>query len=542
MAWLGTYKYRYRIKIPAGTAGISLPTFAIQLCFRLECGLDDRDRTFIFEVINDDYLKMAVTESDGTTQIYCEVERWDYENKIGLIHVGQTAVTVNDNYFYVYFDDEQADNTAYIGKAGYPVSKNVWDSDYIQVLNFADFDNDPYVIDSVTGNGYPALGSMTTANFIDTPMGRGVTFNGVDDYIRTSAGISNDGTMEGYISIDPESEEGGIFGSTDTISFETWERRIGYEDNKYYVGVRTPDLAEEEIYDLRTEISTVSQLYETWQYAAVSSGGVSMFHLNDYHISIGSAGVIDFYQDQYFIYPVTQTPDNDPAWAKLTAQTYRFSSDERSNLWHKASYLNISDQFTELDAVEFYENIVNGTPFDIVGDLSGPVTFHLLAVHDSEPDLLVPISSYQFRHTSGSEAYLSVVVPDFDTYYQELLGRDGGQLRLHMLTGSMAEFERDNMIIQVDLDADNIKYDEGTQSKPITVEGYGIFGSRYLSLDLPYNTYKNYENESGEWRFRFPRPFYFVRTNDTVTVDGTEITILDMSGSGPGGQLEISDG
>jgi len=536
MAWLGIYKYRYKMLIPAGTVLSTQNNFPVTVKLGLVSGINDLDTTFIFEVLADNYLKMAITDADETTQLYCEVEKWDSANANGCIHFKKPSITTSDNYYYIYFDDTQADNTTYVGKEGSAPALNVWSSITGFVDNFGG--SDPLVM----GDAEDGL------------IGKARVFDETADQIDISSYMTDgDGALEFLIKIDPENATGNIL---KTYKYDEARYRYGltYGDNNYHIMQEDPSIIVvsgglEIQVAIFSGVEAKIQKYETWQHIVVMAGTTPNIYVDGEPFTVGTTGLAEFYSEDAefagesgtYIGDGLGPGDSIPGFEGL-CQSLRFWEETIDADLIKASYLNMTDEFTTLVNVQFYDNIVNGNSFDILGDRSYPVYFKLLIAHDSYDDLLVPIENFQFRHTTGNEAYLSVVIPDF-SYYDSIVLRDGGQMRLHMLTGTMTDLDRDNLVVQVDLDADNIRYDEGSDSKPINLDGYGVYGSRYLSLDLPDNSYKTYENENGTYRFRFPGPFYYLRTNDTVIIDGTEIDVLDMSANraGNGGQMELSD-
>ncbi|MCJ7790545.1 MAG: LamG domain-containing protein [Candidatus Atribacteria bacterium] len=68
-----------------------------------------------------DYMKVAITKADGTTEMYAEPELFDVSESKGIYHLSKSDWVIDydaDTDFYLYFDKDHADNTDYIGAMG----------------------------------------------------------------------------------------------------------------------------------------------------------------------------------------------------------------------------------------------------------------------------------------------------------------------------------------------------------------------------------------------------------------------------------------
>jgi len=150
--------------------------------------------TFCSEVFSElesdaNRFKIAFTKDDGLTQLYGEIEQFDYENSKAVYHISKndwTIVSGTNTDFYMYYDSSHADNTNYIGDIGSTPGENVWDSNYLGIWHMC---QDPSgggacIIDSTSNNydGTP-YGSMTSEDLIDADIGKALEFDGIDDYI-----------------------------------------------------------------------------------------------------------------------------------------------------------------------------------------------------------------------------------------------------------------------------------------------------------------------------------------------------------------------
>ena len=134
-------------------------------------------------------LKLAITTDDGLTQCYVEVEKWDNGSNRATLHfLAPTLSSTNVNYFYLYYDSSQADNSTYVGVIGSTPGKAVWDSNYKAVCHCAE---DPTgTVQDSTSNGNDFLGSgMASGDLVyDTVLGHWcLDFDGGNDYLRSNS-------------------------------------------------------------------------------------------------------------------------------------------------------------------------------------------------------------------------------------------------------------------------------------------------------------------------------------------------------------------
>lgn len=190
MAWLGTYKKRIKITISNTNVDSDLAHFPVAIVLGTSVGTANQDVSDIFDEVGASYLKIAFTKSDGTTQIYGDVEQWDNTTEKAVIHVSSSALTVTTaavTEIYIYFDSTQADNTTYIGLSGGTAAQSVWDSSFKAVYHM---NQDPSaggacILDSTSNdNNSTPNGSMTSGDLVSgTLMGTALDFDGSNDYL-----------------------------------------------------------------------------------------------------------------------------------------------------------------------------------------------------------------------------------------------------------------------------------------------------------------------------------------------------------------------
>ena len=79
-----------------------------------------------------DYLKVAFTKADGVTELKAECELFDDSGQVAIYHVSLDGWVIThdaDTDFYMYYDNDAADNTDFIGAINTAAGAAVWDGD-----------------------------------------------------------------------------------------------------------------------------------------------------------------------------------------------------------------------------------------------------------------------------------------------------------------------------------------------------------------------------------------------------------------------------
>ena len=197
-AWLGSWDKRIEITLDKDQIDVSLFNFPIMVYLSASSGPNNNDVSAIFDELTSDAnrKKIAVTDSDGTTQCYVEIERWDDGNEKAWLHVKvPSASSTVDGKLFIYYDSSQADNTTYVGDVGSTPGQAVWDNNFKAVYHLGE---DPYggsecVKDSTSwgNNGTPG-GFMNSADFVDGKIGKGIDFDGINDFVNFGSDASLD--------------------------------------------------------------------------------------------------------------------------------------------------------------------------------------------------------------------------------------------------------------------------------------------------------------------------------------------------------------
>lgn len=139
MAWLGDWHKRREISIPTTYIDAALSNFPVTLRISASAGTGAADLTDIFDVLGSNSLRLAVTTSDGQTQCYVEIALWDTTNEIGVLYVKVPSVSNSaTTKLYIYYDNNQPNNSTYVGVVGSTPGQNVWDNDFLGVYHLAE--------------------------------------------------------------------------------------------------------------------------------------------------------------------------------------------------------------------------------------------------------------------------------------------------------------------------------------------------------------------------------------------------------------------
>jgi hypothetical protein len=186
-SWLSGWSNRVKLTIDHTKIDASLANFPVLVHLSPSSGLNSADVSSIFSMLGSNNKKIAFTTSDGVTQCYAEIEKWDAANRQAYLWVKVPSISSSvDTEMYLYFDNNHADNLDMVGNTGSTAAQNVWDSGFVSVDHLAEVGSgvSGEFKDSTAkhhdGTGH---GSSGTPARIDTPMGYGQHFDGSNDYI-----------------------------------------------------------------------------------------------------------------------------------------------------------------------------------------------------------------------------------------------------------------------------------------------------------------------------------------------------------------------
>jgi len=131
--FLSGWDLRIQFDVSSANIDAALTHFPLLLTLSTSTGTNSADVSAVFDEVGANSKKIAVTTSDETTQIYAEIEKWATSTEQAWIWVSATGTVISNSAtttFYLYYDNDHADNTTYIGTPGATTSQSVWDSNF----------------------------------------------------------------------------------------------------------------------------------------------------------------------------------------------------------------------------------------------------------------------------------------------------------------------------------------------------------------------------------------------------------------------------
>lgn len=184
MAWLSGWDKRVKFTIDQNDIDAALVNFPVLVYLSTSSGRNGDDVSFVFDELENDAnrKKIAVTTSDGETECYVEIEKWDDGNEEAWLWVKVPGVASDaDTDLYLYYDIGHADNTAYVGDPSDAVVHNVWDSNFKFVSHMQDDPDNTAIRDStVNANDGTKKGANEPIE-ADGQISKGQDFDGNDE-------------------------------------------------------------------------------------------------------------------------------------------------------------------------------------------------------------------------------------------------------------------------------------------------------------------------------------------------------------------------
>jgi len=184
--WLSGWGKRVKLVIDQNDIDSDLSGFPVLIYLSASSGRGPDDVSFVFDEIQSDSnrKKIAVTTSDGTTQCYVEIERWDQASEKAWLWAKVPTVSGTvDTVLYLYYNRTHSDNTAYVGDTDSTPAQNVWDTNHKGVWHLDEETNGTAVMKDSTSNdndGTPRYGAVLGAT---GRAGKAVDIDGSNDYV-----------------------------------------------------------------------------------------------------------------------------------------------------------------------------------------------------------------------------------------------------------------------------------------------------------------------------------------------------------------------
>jgi hypothetical protein len=275
--WLSDWKYRREITVSNTNIDSNLTHFPALLTLGSSVGIGNDNVTSIFDELGSDSKKIAITKTDGVTQLYAEIEEWDDSGETAVLWVSKSDLILtsgSSTSLYFYYDSSKDDNTTYIGdtKGSTPVT-NVWDSNFGSVWHLNETSGGSGAIkDSIGNDNGTDLNSPTLES--TGQIGNAIEFNtGDSEAIDLDGSGYNQGAFTVKMWINPQSgvaqyQRALTFGPDDntTRSFlVVWI--TGTSDNPELQGiVGTGEAPAEEASNVGGEVSQSTWTHWVWTF------------------------------------------------------------------------------------------------------------------------------------------------------------------------------------------------------------------------------------------------------------------------------------
>jgi len=188
--WLGTWAKRIKVTASNTNVDSDLTHFPLLLTLGTSVGTGNTDVSAVFDELTSDAnrTKIAVTKTDGTTELYVEIEKWDDANETAVLWVSKSDWVLDadaNTEVYLYYDSAHADNTTYVADSG--SRTEVWDSNFKAVFPYKDGTTLSATDSTSNNNDGTISGATATSGQIDGA----ASFSGSSQQITHASTIVN---------------------------------------------------------------------------------------------------------------------------------------------------------------------------------------------------------------------------------------------------------------------------------------------------------------------------------------------------------------
>jgi len=343
MGLLSGWAWRVKLTIDHADITSALANFPVLIYLSPSSGRNSADMSCVFDELGSDAnrKKIAVTTSDGTTECYVEIEKWDDANEHAWLWVKVPNIASGaDTDLYLYYDSTHADNTAHVGDPNSTPAENVWDANFKFVSHMRDDPDTSHVRDSTSNDNDGA--KRTTGEPAVTTLGKiddAQDFDGSNDYISIPDNIvtlADDFTIE--IWVNPN------------LNIEN-PRWLSLKDdtNNFQFGVFNDDKVFARIFNAVNKTTTYTVPYGEWHYYVFTKESGTQKILVDTVVRAHSSGGIT----------AETTVSRIGAYDSATSYTadgildeVRVSGSFRSTAWISASYESGRDDLNDFGEEE----------------------------------------------------------------------------------------------------------------------------------------------------------------------------------------------
>ena len=498
-----TCRYKKEFRVSNAHIGETLTDFPVS--FRL-------DNAEIISVLSSSAYrkKLAICPKDTTLQCPIHIVFWDTDRawiRFKALSLSASA----DTAFEIYYDNQEDDNTDYVGDTGDTVSHDVYDSDFEAIWDMNTVP--PADTPDALGN-YPLYtsGGMTADDLITDPdIGRCLTFDGVDDRLRNGSDILNRGTGDPYTVI--------MMARPDTV---TNDRYFWYKYTGSLAIIKNSKIEIRNGAAISDDVITAGEWYFIGD-RRKADGEIRLFVDDDKFGSSTSAENFD--NDQSF----TIASDAWSAYLNVTINFCSVSTIARSDAWISAFYHGLNNDLI------YYPQPTGDNAISLSPGMASVLNWGKWFRENKSrctvryffriDDMYFPISSFQCRETLTAKAYVSAVIPNASEYSDAIIARSGGTMVVEMAYFFIESEQLRQEIARAPIS--DISVDMGSDNQSVSLTAHRNIVSAQKTVILEKPTYTDLAG--GKRTYRFPKPDMFLHAGDTAIVDGVSFTVQSIS-------------
>jgi hypothetical protein len=173
---------RLSLTISSSDIDDNISNFPLMIKLTSTAGKTSTDVSDIFDTLGDNSKKIKVVTASGT-DCYVEIDTWDSSNEEAVLWVRVPSISsTEDTVLYLYYDAQKADNSDYVGTRSQTPATNVWGSNYHGVWHMNQDPSVSNILDSTTTGLHATPYNMTSADSVDTNIGKGLDLSGSSEY------------------------------------------------------------------------------------------------------------------------------------------------------------------------------------------------------------------------------------------------------------------------------------------------------------------------------------------------------------------------
>jgi hypothetical protein len=181
MGWLEGWGKRIKLTVDSDVVDGDLSDFPVLVYLSTASGIGDVDVSAVFDEVGANSKKIAIANSAGT-EMYVEVVSWDDVGETAELWVKLSSVTsASDSEYYLYYDNDHADNDTYVKDQG--DATDVWDSDFKIVAHMNDLTTSTIEDSTSNSNDGTKKGANEPNESSSGKIEEAQDFDGTDDYI-----------------------------------------------------------------------------------------------------------------------------------------------------------------------------------------------------------------------------------------------------------------------------------------------------------------------------------------------------------------------